>query len=200
MPPGGNEGGSPAGGTGMGGFALRAACFARGGKAGKTPPGVRGGKNTSVFLCRLPLPPLGFAHLPLTEGVGPGPPKGSSFEAPRGPTALFEKRNWVRRFSQEPWRMEPGAGEGQDACVSAARCAAVGGSAALRMRRTPCGCCRSGWIELSLYSYKGHRAWASAAAGGLSCCPSPSPVPAEGPNHLIRLRKQTRRLSERAVF
>ena len=87
-------------------FRLRAAYFARGGKVGKAPPGVRGGKNTSVFLCR----------------ARPGPLEGDSFEVSRGPTELFGRRKRVRRFSQEPWQREPGAEERQDACVSAARC------------------------------------------------------------------------------
>ena len=48
------------------------------------------------------------------------------------------------RGNHQGARLYPsGAGKGQDTAPYAARCAAVGGFAALRMRRTPCGCCRS---------------------------------------------------------
>ena len=56
--------------------------------------------------------------------------------APRAPVYL--------RGSHQGARLYPsGAGKGQDTAPRAVRCAAVGGFVALRMRRTPCGCCRS---------------------------------------------------------
>ena len=54
------------------------------------------------------------------------------------------------RWSHQGAKLYPsGAGKDQDTAPRAARCAAVGGFAALRMRRTPCGCCRSVLIEWS---------------------------------------------------
>ena len=77
----------------------------------------------------VPTPSVPSGHLPLTGGVGPGPP-------------LF------LRGSHQGARLYPsGAGKRQDTAPCAARCAAVGGFAALRMRRTPCGCCRSVLVE-----------------------------------------------------
>ena len=53
---------------------LRAATyFAHGGKVGKTPPGTAPDEHF-VLIVAYPTPFVASRHLPLTGGVGPGPP------------------------------------------------------------------------------------------------------------------------------
>ena len=92
-------------------------------------------------------PGAAHGHLTMPYPAGPYPlcPFGTSppdrGRRPRTPVLFYGGRH------QEGRQNSSGAGKGQDTCLSAARCAAVCGFAALRMRRTPCGCCRSVFLE-----------------------------------------------------
>ena len=74
---------------------------------GLAPPGECVWKNTSCFYATCPTPSVPSGHLPLTGGVGPGPP-------------------FILRESHQGARLYPsGAGKGQDAYLCAARCRSV---------------------------------------------------------------------------
>ena len=71
---------------------------------GLAPPGECVWKNTSCFYAACPTPSVPSGHLPLTGGVGPGPP-------------------FILRESHQGARLYPsGAGKGQDTIPRAARC------------------------------------------------------------------------------
>ena len=91
--------------------------------------------------------PCGVTYFARGGKVGKAPP-GAAHGHLQCPIPPPPDPPFILRGSHQGARWYPtGAGKGQDTVPRAARCAAVGGFAALRMRRTSCGCCRSVFFE-----------------------------------------------------